>query len=248
MALGLTLNADDVYVTGYQDNGIKNVAKVWKNGTPLDLTDGSADAQASDVALCGSDVIVAGYEYKGANKVAMQWVLPGYGAPGSPMDPRAVLVQPMPLTDGSQNASANAIAVAGADVYLAGYVPTPLGRVATLWKNGLVLESLTDGNNLASAVSMTLAGDAVFASGHEYANGVQVAKYWKNLEATALTDGRYAASGIHLEVWGDVVYVAGTENNGTVNVAKVWKNGQAFALTDGTANAKALSVRLQTHP
>ena len=50
----------DVYLTGYESNGTKNVAKVWKNGTATPLTDGTREASANSSTLSGSDVYVGG--------------------------------------------------------------------------------------------------------------------------------------------------------------------------------------------
>ena len=46
----------DVYVAGDEFNGSHTVAKYWKNGVPVLLTDGSKDAFASSVFVSGYDV------------------------------------------------------------------------------------------------------------------------------------------------------------------------------------------------
>ena len=55
----------DVYVAG--GDGV--VAKYWKNGQAVSLTDGIA----SSIAVVGSDVYVAGSEYNGSFWVAKYW-------------------------------------------------------------------------------------------------------------------------------------------------------------------------------
>ncbi len=37
----------DVYIAGYESNGTKNVAKVWKNGVATSLTDGTKDSSGN---------------------------------------------------------------------------------------------------------------------------------------------------------------------------------------------------------
>ena len=70
-ATSIAVSGTDVYVAGiewdgqsYQDaSGYsyrKSVAKYWKNGNPVSLTDGTEDAEAKSIAVSGNDVYVAG--------------------------------------------------------------------------------------------------------------------------------------------------------------------------------------------
>ncbi|MFC2720435.1 MAG: hypothetical protein ACFN40_07745, partial [Bacteroidota bacterium] len=87
----------DVYVAGYAKSGVKDVAKVWKNGKELyELTDGSKDAGAFSVFVVGGDVYTVGYEL-GSEYVAKMW------KNKSATD----------LTDGSKGAYALSVFVAG---------------------------------------------------------------------------------------------------------------------------------------
>lgn len=85
----------DVYVAGYESNGTKSVAKIWKNGTAQALTNGLNDAYAHSLYVSGSDVYVAGFEYNGTNGVAKVW-----------KNGTAQI-----LTDGSKNANAQSVFV-----------------------------------------------------------------------------------------------------------------------------------------
>ncbi len=82
-----------LYVAGNEHNGKKYVAKYWKNGTVVALTDGAQMAQANAIVISGIDVYVAGYEGNGTNNVAKYWK----NKTG------------IALTDGTQNAYAKAM-------------------------------------------------------------------------------------------------------------------------------------------
>ncbi len=91
----------DVYATGWESNGTTDLAKYWKNGSPTSLTNGSKghmplgnvespDAVAYALAVSGTDVYVAGYEFNGTQYVAIIWK---NGVP-------------TPLTDGTNDSGA----------------------------------------------------------------------------------------------------------------------------------------------
>ncbi len=224
----------DVYVAGWESNGTVQVAKVWKNGAAMALSDGTHGALATAVAGSGGDVYVAGGVNLGGADIATYW-----------KNSAAVV-----LTDGTTQAFAEAIAVSGADVYVAGYQ----GATAMYWKNGAPV-ALTDGTYGADAKAVAVSGGDVYVAGYEIeateiAPGsflvTNVAKVWKNGVAMALTDGRNPAVARDIAVVGPDVYVAGYELAdalvGWVFVAKVWKNGIPAALSDGIYGAKATGI------
>lgn len=104
-----------VYVSGFESNGSQMVAKVWKNGTPQLLSDGSNYAEASSVYVSNSDIYVAGRE--GVDQVKSKLWKNG---------------TQQSLSTNSTNSYSNSVYVSGENVYVAGKD----GNKAAFWKNG----------------------------------------------------------------------------------------------------------------
>jgi hypothetical protein len=91
-------------VAGVEGNGTNDVAKYWKNGIAVDLTDGTQRGYSNSVFVAGTDVYVAGGEQAQlSNTVAKYWK---NGIP-------------FVLPDLGQGALAHSIFVLGNDVYVA---------------------------------------------------------------------------------------------------------------------------------
>ncbi|HEY4148696.1 MAG TPA: hypothetical protein VGM41_07200, partial [Chitinophagaceae bacterium] len=164
----------DVYVAGFESNGAHQVAKYWKNGVAVPLTDGSHDSYAWAISIAGNDVYVAGAEISAATGrfVVTYW-----------KNGTAV-----PLTDGSYDGSATAIAVSGNDVHLAGYVNSSTGNTVKYWKNGSA-SSLSIIGRDAQAFCMVVSGTDVYVSGYQFNGTNDVALYWRNNNPLPLSSG-----------------------------------------------------------
>ncbi|GLH69671.1 hypothetical protein GETHPA_12040 [Geothrix rubra] len=234
---GASPSPTDVYVAGDESNGQVLVAKYWKNGTAVALTNGAHNARAFAIAVSGQDVYVAGGESNERVDVAMVW------KNGTPVA----------LTDGTNQAFAVGLAVSGADVYVTGYEcdPSRYGvAVAKVWKNG-VPTALTDGSGMAQANAVAIDGADVHVAGWEYqVNQIDPstwlfsaqAVYWKNGLKTTLTNVSRGGGALGITLSGGDVYVSGNEFVHGLGIAHVWKNGQATALTDGSRGADAAGV------
>jgi hypothetical protein len=192
-ASSVAVSGDDVYVVGYASIGTHEIAKgphdvsvLWKNGVATWLTDGTRDAQATSVALSGSDVYVVGWDsIDDHHAVATVWK-------------NGVATR---LTNGARYAEAASVAVSGSDVYVVGHD----GQAATIWKNEVVT-ALTDGSQTAYASSVAVSGSDVYVVGLVG----EVAVAWRNGVALRLTD---ASSVTSVAVLGSDVYVGGSASN-----------------------------------
>ena len=134
-AQSITVSGNNIYIAGYEWDGPYGnsfIAKYWKNGVAIPLTDGNEDNYAYGVVVIGSDVYVAGDGSNGTSK-AKYWK---NGMETS-------------LTNGMYDAAAFCIAAIGTDVYIGGFETNRNNiRVAKYWKNG-VATAVSDGKNEA---------------------------------------------------------------------------------------------------
>ena len=88
------------------------------------------------------------------------------------------------LTDSSNAAAANAIAISGNDVYVVGYDDI----IAKYWKNGnpVVLAPVSDPDP-GFANGITIYGNDVYVAANEFQGSNHMALYWKNGIAVPLT-------------------------------------------------------------
>ena len=179
-----------VYVAGFESNGSKDVAKVWKNGVAISLSNGSNSAEARGVFVVGADVYATGFE----NGDAILWKNG---------------VKTILSTGSGSLAWGYSLFVSGADVYVAGIQYPSFGAnlVAKLWKNGIVT-NLSDGTDRAEASSVFVHGTDVYVGGQDSTYAV----VWKNGVATKLSSGLSSAfvSSVFVTTGGDV-FAAGFE-------------------------------------
>ena len=143
IARSLAVVDGDVYVAGYTaPSGVGSapyLARYWKNGLAVPLTDGTHGAKAFAVAAAGGSVYAAGFTSAGGGVMATMW-----------KDGHAY-----PYTTGGSDALILAMAIGGlptqSTVYSAGWE----GSVAKVWVNG-VPQPLTDGSQEAEALGLCL--------------------------------------------------------------------------------------------
>ena len=247
VATAIAVSGKDVYVAGYEYNGDKNtaepvhsqksIAKYWKNGVPVVLTDGHANASATAIAVKGTDVYVAGYE-KDEISVAKYWK----------NGKQTALKIDSNLSNGANYSEAYSIFIAGNDVYIAG---TECG-LAVYWKNGIPVllapkkspnQSGTD-NESSKATSIAVSGQDVHVAGIQdtLASLFHTVKYWKNGKATTLSKKPLdAKTNAFLALNGHDVYITCTLAEPAFNYQTiVWKNTIPAIFSRGTMRVTSI--------
>ncbi len=216
----------NIYVAGEEtnSNGIL-VAKYWKNGIGINLSDGTKSAGASSIAVVGNDVYAAGYENTSSGlTIAKYWK-------------NGIAVN---LTDGAYRARGESITINGNDIYVAGYENSGSGiSIAKYWKNGIPI-TLSSTSSQANAVLIN--GNDVYIVGWEVdATGWPYAKYWKNGIAFNLSQGDSTV--VHDAFFNGLdFYIVGTGVRDGIVTASYWKNGIITVVPDAGSGSSAYTI------
>jgi hypothetical protein len=239
IALSVFVDGNDVYVAGYD----RDVAMYWKNGAPVALTDGTHHAEAWSIAVSGTDVHVAGWEYKTTQIDPTHT----FTTPVAKYWKNAV---PTELSDPLAFGIAHSIFLSGNDIYVTGNTcqenEPPGCDLATYWKNGIPV--VLAGQKPTAGASIFVSGADVYVAGnHLTGNGTAIADLWKDGMLTQLSRGGLTAAN-QVVVSGSDIYVAGAGINGQgQEVAGYWKNGVFVPVTDGTHFASGFAVTVVQH-
>lgn len=217
----------DVYIAGYETDSSQSPDRVkaiyWKNGIPVELTDGTIHSEAYSIAVSGTDIYVAGLQLVNGNHIATYWK-------------NGVLIA-LPSNHFSR---ANSIAVSGNDVHICGFDLSNNRQVASYWKNG-IQTILSDGSKNVVANAIYLDGADVYICGAEDGQ-TQKAILWKNGNRVPIIDSMQSVCS-SIAVNNNAVYIAGygfEQNNGFIYNyhPKFWQNGnsQMLAPLPGEAN------------
>lgn len=148
---------------------------------------------------------------------------------GSPSATATALSMPSGMT----NSQANAIAISGSDVYVAGTASNSTTETAVYWLNGAAT-ILPSSMTISEAGAIAVSGGNVYVTGlEENSPGSGTAVLWVNGAATTLSPPggmAYSDAGA-IAVSGSNVYVAGVAwNTDSDESAVLWVNGVATLL------------------
>ena len=180
---------NDVYVAGVEEENGIGMARLWINGVPNNLSDGSKNANALSLFVDGSDVYVGGYEIENGIPAAKVWV-------------NGVAID---YSNGTYGSMVYSIFVDGGVIYAAGYEDTQNDYAVAFWENG-VQTHLDSG----LAHSVFVSENNVYVAGSEQRNW-PYAQVWINGQATeqfGVIQGNSSANSVF--VANSTTYVVGT--------------------------------------
>jgi hypothetical protein len=136
----------------------------------------------------------------------------------------------MPLTDGSEDAWAGALAAAGGDVYAAGYRSNGTCNVATVWKNGVALAPLSNGLSHAQVNALAWLDGHLCAAGFvDDPLGVEAATIWVDGKPLPALEDATPGAVRGLAASGSDLYAVGYGGL-LADRPRVWKNGESLEL------------------
>ncbi|WP_271766735.1 cadherin repeat domain-containing protein [Aquimarina algiphila] len=222
---------EDVYICGNEKISGTSIARVWRNGNPINLSNGNNEAYALSVFVEGTDVYVAGFADSSSsmNNTAVVWK-------------NGTITE---LTDGSSSSMANAVYVRNGDVYVAGYDTTGGGGAqVALWKNNTKINLSNGNHSIANDIYVTEDND-IYTCGYETIGQVLHPKVWRNNEETNLASsiGGEILAATKVSVFEDDVYVLGRAINPQTNMKEstIWKNGEATYM--GNLKIRSLFIK-----
>ncbi|WP_271766733.1 cadherin domain-containing protein [Aquimarina algiphila] len=215
---------NDIYITGQQTISGKLIPRIWKNGNPINLTNGTPETYSKSVFVKGTDIYAAGFNSKSNNKnIAVVWK-------------NGEMIE---LTDGVNEARANAVYVANDIVYVVGYESPS----AVMWKNNVKINLGTNNFSNGNSIHITEDNDVYIAGYENLPGGRRIPKVWKNTAEIDLapSDAGEFFWAQDISVFENDVYVVGTTMNPQTNTreATVWKNGEPTYLTSNSSSTSA---------
>jgi uncharacterized protein (TIGR03437 family) len=180
----IAVDNGNVYVAGSQQFSNTTISKAtyWKNGTPIDLTDGitSGSAWATAVYISGVDVYVAGFEAITASNGGIINKAPRLWKNGVSV--------PLATPGNSLFNSISCILVSGNNVYVGGQY----NGAAAVWKNGVMI------NVPSYALAEQISSMFLYNNTDLYITGASSASgnncYWKNGNFVEMDPGCHGLS------------------------------------------------------
>jgi len=230
-----------------------------------------AQVQASGISVSGTDVYTSGsFGQRGGTDFGAEYDLPQacYWKNGNLVQlPFTSYMNNIALTTTDViNSTANAIAVSGNNVYVAGGVGASypndnegnFANYPAYWVNGTphMPGEQTVGNNiqtypLGTGTSICLSGSDVYMGGRAYQGTNYSACYWKNDgSATFMPRQGDYSDGNAISVSGGDVYMAGTDYKDSPQesyTACYWKNGTEVTLPSTTTYSKGNGIFIVKH-
>lgn len=220
---------DDVYITGSENNGTKNVVKFWKNGASVNISNPNLRAFANGITVNGSEVSILYRELTESNTYTLKiW------KNGVITTLKSGIHNDFSI--GRGDIESNASGVFATSTLAANNEAAKIGS----WNNN-VKTDLTTGSTSSAPFDLEVRGNDMHIIGIERnpgTNGRSLLKYWKNGLQTVLTsdrDGNIFNPSLAISKNGNV-HIAGKNKYFLNNVPTVLEGNQPEAFDIFTVN------------
>ena len=225
-----------MYAAGFYNDGSKDIACYWRNGTKTDLHT-TSNSQVNGIAISEGFVYAAGYYTDSGVTKACYWKIPLSGGTGE----RTSMT--------TSNSAATAIVVDGTNVYMSGYFDVDGDYTSCYWRNTTKTNLHDSSESFSYAIALSEAGN-VLTAGSYVDSGIVKACYWRNTTKTDLytTSNSQAKAIAFGEISGTpVMFVTGYYTDGN-NKACYWRQSASYKFdqqqygTIASAEANAITA------
>lgn len=240
------IDGADVYVVGAERNaaGIY-VAKYWKNGNEVNLTNGSQNSIAYCIKKVNNLIVVGGYSMYNGVTSATIWQ--------NGIQRRIDNSNNISYVNSIEIFSENGVVAFGEILDTQSNIVRGVFYNIPLNNNNIEGGYLANSNTYLRISGAKLISELdryIYYGSEKNANGKEVAYYSGQVLQTRnyITDGGYDAKATDLAYHNNILYFSGYEKNANnINVAKYWKDNSSINLSDGTKDAYASGIAVSNN-
>jgi hypothetical protein len=219
VATDISVDANDTYVSGIEYNGTNWIARYWKNGADVKLTEEIQASDASSIDVVDGNVFVGGSVLTSSTtSMATFWKNGAKEPMEEPLESSGIID----------------FEVAGQDVHLVGTRIQDSKAYITYWKNG-VAKDITNGVFAAAPTSISVIEGDVYITGYENdIDGKSHGKVWnvtKDQIINVTAGGTYSIA-MGVAKIDDMLVICGQSSSAQAQGPFYMVNGEFYPITE----------------